>query len=121
MLKMLRDSRHAVATLVAVVAALLIVLAIVAVIVLVPVKTLTYDQTKSVEIKQGVNTMELTMNADIGEIHLAYADLVNKSLEVRVQAKAQVIALDQSTNIMTFNLQSSVSGNKLLVNVLTVT
>lgn len=119
MLKRLRDSRRADGTIVAVVASLLIILAIVAVIILVPVKTLTYDQTKSVELKEGVNTMELTMNADIAEIHLAYEDLVNKSLEVRVQAKAQVGILDQSTNIMTFNLQSSVSGNKLLVNVLT--
>jgi hypothetical protein len=119
MLKMLKDSRRAVATIIAVVAALLIVLAIVAVVVLVPVKTLTYDQTKSVEKKEGVNTMELTLNADIAEVHLYYEELHNSSIEVRVQAKAQVGVLDQSTNIMTFTLTSSVSGNKLLVNVLT--
>ena len=119
MLKRLRYSRHAVATIVAIVAALLIIFAVVAVIVLVPVKTLTYDQTKSVEKKEGVNTMELTLNADIAEVHLYYEELHNSSIEVRVQAKAQVGVLDQSTNIMKFTMTSSVSGNKLLVNVIT--
>jgi hypothetical protein len=119
MLRRLRNSRRADGAIVAIIAASLIVLAIVALIVLVPVKTLTYDQTQSVEKKQGVNTMELSLNADIADVHLYYEDLANSSIEVRVQAKAQVSILDQSTNIMKFTVTSSVSGNKLLVNVLT--
>jgi hypothetical protein len=119
LIKKLRNSRSAAGAIVAIIAAFLIVVAIIAVIVLVPVKTLTYDQTKTVEKKQGVNTMELTLNADIAEVHLYYEELHNSSIEVRVQAKAQVGILDQSTEIMKFTLSSSVSGNKLLVNVLT--
>jgi hypothetical protein len=63
--------------------------------------------------------MELSLNADIADVHIYYEDLANSSIEVRVQAKAQVGVLDQSTNIMKFTLTSSISGNKLLVNVLT--
>jgi hypothetical protein len=118
-MKRIMGSRSGDGTIVAIVAALLIVLAIVAIVILVPVKTLTFDQTKTVEKKQGVNTLELTLNADIAEVHLYYEDLANSSIEVRVQAKAQVGMLDQSTNIMKFTMQSSVSGNKLLVSVIT--
>jgi hypothetical protein len=99
---------------IALIVVLVVVLAFAAVMFL-PVKAVSFDETKSVSSSAGVNKLDLKLNADIGEVRVIYTNLSGQALLMHVTAKGSVGFL-MNPNTISLDFVQSTSSDTALVN-----
>jgi hypothetical protein len=99
---------------VALMVVLVVVLSIAAVLFL-PVKSVNFDESRSVTSTAGVNKLSLRLSADLGEVQVTYANLSGLALSLHVTAKGSVGFL-MDPNTISLDFVQSTSADTALVN-----
>jgi hypothetical protein len=99
---------------IALIVVVILILAFAAVMFL-PVKSVNFDQSKSVSSVSGVNKLDLKLSMSMGEVRVSYANLSGQALNLHVVAKGSS-GLLTDTNTVSLNFGETTSNDTALVN-----
>jgi hypothetical protein len=99
---------------IALIVVLILILAFAAVMFL-PVRSVNFDQSKSVSLVSGVNKLDLKLSLSMGEVRVSYANLSGQALNLHVVVKGSV-GLLMDTNTVSLNFVQTTSTDTALVN-----
>lgn len=109
------DDKGIIAIVVVVLIVVLIVALAFAALMFLPVRSVNFDESKSVSSVAGVNRLSLHLSADAGEVRVIYTNLSGQALNLHVTAKGAV-GLLMDPNSISLDFVQSTSADTALVN-----